>query len=165
MNRAGILIVMLLTFFVASLAAAQTGDSTAYAFKGHLKQGKLPCTLNGGDVIEVPFGNVDIRKVGSGEYLENINYTLDCGSANSSNEVSFFLYATPTTWDAHAMAASAQGLGVLILNKGTPIDLNIDIPVELDNLPELQAQLVTDGKTDMTAQAFTAEGTLVGAYQ
>jgi type 1 fimbria pilin len=165
MSRLCFLTVMLMTSYVSSVPAVQTGDSTTYAFKGHLIQANVPCTVNNGQVINVPFGNVSISKVGNGEYLQTISYTLDCGSATNSNTVSLMLQATPTDWDPQAMVASVQGLGVRILDGGTPVDLNKDIDIELDNPPELQAQLITKADVQLTEQAFTAGGTLIAEYQ
>lgn len=164
-DRIGSAAVILLTLFIGPVKATRTGDHLDYLFKGHLVQQNLPCSVNDGKVITISFGNVSISKVADGQYLQAINYTLDCGSATSSNTVSMTMKATSTDWDVQAMASSVAGLGIRILNSGDPIDLNSAINIDPGAPPTLQAQLVTAASAQLKEQEFTAGGTLMAEYQ
>jgi type 1 fimbria pilin len=160
----GLTAMVLMAFSATCAQATTTGDSVEYAFKGHLVTSDTSCKVNDDQAISIPFGNVSIRKVASGQYMQNINYTLDCGTGTKWS-VTMTLKATPTDWDTQAMASSVSGLGVRILNAGTPVDLNTAIAIDLNNPPVLQAQLVSEQGVQLTEQPFTAGGTLIASYQ
>lgn len=167
MNIFCVIVAIPLTFLVAPAQSAQTGDSVAYAFKGHLIQAVTPCKINEDQVINVPFGNVSVSKVVLGDYEKDINYQLDCGSVTASNTVSLKLTATESpAWDQKAIQSSVTDLGVEILDNGNAIELNKAISIDdPSHPPTLTARLVTSEGAKLSAQAFTAGGTLVAEYQ
>ncbi|EOZ7472401.1 fimbrial protein [Enterobacter hormaechei] len=147
----------------ASAAAVQTGDSVNFNFTGHLVQ-RSYCTVNNDQVINVPFGNVGVNKVDSGEYIQDIDYQLNCKGLAAGSTVNMMIRATPTSWDSHAAVTDVIGLGVRFLKEGQAIELNKAITVDPDSSPHLQVQLVKDPQTSLAEQQFTATGTLLASY-
>ncbi|QEW32605.1 fimbrial protein [Erwinia billingiae] len=153
-----------LALLSASASALETGGSKSFSLHGHVAQAETPCTLNEGQMIDVPFGNVSINKVGSGQYLKNISYSINCVGIKNQIKFKMILVAPGTDWDPQAMVSSVEGLGVRIVNDGTPIALNRVFNIDLDHPPTLQAQLVTKTGLELTGRPFTAGGTLLVEY-
>lgn len=143
--------------------AKTNGDSTNYSFSGRLID-STPCTVNNDQIIDVSFGKVAIGKVDTGQYIKNINYTLDCHGAASNATVKMKLSATAAGWDSSAITTNVTGLGVHILNNCNAIKLNTDIAVTPDTPLQLQAQLVKDPTATLAGQDFVATGTLTAEY-
>lgn len=159
---AGAAILFFLSCFFAQ--AKQMGDSLTYSFSGRLKAATR-CAINNDKPIEVHFGKVGISKIDRGDYVQDIPYSLDCGSVTSTNSVMLTITATPETWDSYAMRSSVEGLGAYVLSDGQPLRLNtlirIDDPA---HPPKLQAKLVKEANVELTAQPFTVAGTMVVEY-
>lgn len=150
--------------FCPSSMAQQKGDTKSFMFSGVMVE-VTACTINGDRPLLVTFGNVGISKIDSGKYVQDLNYSLECGGATSANRVFLFIRATPTTWDEKAIATSVDGLGAEILMNGSPLDLNRNVEIsDPANPPALKVQLVKDPATSLTEQTFTATGTLVAEY-
>lgn len=152
------------TFFSHSVLAKQLGDTKNFSFTGVMIQA-TPCAINGDQPVTVTFGNVGISKIDSGKYVRDLNYNLNCGGATSTNKVTLFIKANSVSWNPRAIATNVVGLGVEILNNGSPIDINsgLDVPDPL-NPPLLQVLLVRDPKETLTEQSFNATGTLIADY-
>lgn len=162
--------VIFLIFTLEPALSAQTGDSVTYTFTGHLIQTVTPCTVNENEVINVPFGNVSVRKVTLGGYEQDINYRLDCGSSvDTFNKVSIKVTATTGSpdWDNKALQSpEVPELGVEILKDGVAMELNKTISIDdPSHPPTLKAKLVTKEGAELSAQTFTAGGTLVAEYR
>ncbi|HFT3223645.1 TPA: fimbrial protein [Klebsiella pneumoniae] len=158
------LVIFALAFICTAALAKQTGDAMSYSFSGRLI-GVTQCKINNDKPVEVHFGKVGIAKIDKGTYVQDINYTLDCGSATSDNTVTLSIKATPALWDPKAIASSAEGLGVYILKDGEPIELNTDIKIDDPNMPtKLRAKVLKDPKVNLTEQDFTVVGTIVVEY-
>lgn len=157
-------IICSLMIFCTTLQAEQTGDNVTFIFSGRLKAA-THCSVNNDNPVEVHFGKVGITKIDRGIYVQNIPYSLDCGSASGDNSVMLTILATPESWDERAMRSSVDGLGAYILNGGQPVALNtlikIDDPV---HPPQLQAKLIKAADAELTAQSFTVTGTMVVEY-
>ncbi|TNV22516.1 fimbrial protein [Buttiauxella sp. B2] len=145
------------------LMAEQTGDDVKYSFKGALLA--LPqCQVSNEAVINVRFGNVGINKVDSGQYIQPIDYTLDCGSATAANTVSLVFKATTVTSDGTSLITNLDGLVVKILQDGQPMTLNKKITINLGSPPKLEARLERVSGKELVESPFTATGTLVAEY-
>lgn len=163
MRRHG-LAALLLALCVPGAIAAQKGDSISYTFTGRLVAQSF-CSVNNDQPIEVPFGNVGINKVASGQYIQSIDYSLVCKGAPVGATVDLMVQsAQPAVWDARAVATDVPGLGIHILNAGSPLALNTPLTVDPDSPPQLQAQLVADPSTALVARAFSATSTLLASY-
>lgn len=150
---------------ICSMAQAkQTGDSLTFNFSGRLKAATR-CTINNDNPVEVHFGKVGITKIDRGLYVQDISYSLNCGSATGTNSVLFTILATPESWDEKAMSSSVDGLGAYILNNGQPVALNAPINISNPSHPSrLQAKLIKAADVELTAQPFTIVGTMVVEY-
>lgn len=142
---------------------AQTGDSVMFVFTGRL-MAATPCTVNGDKLITVDFKTVAVNKVDNGQYVRDIDYSLNCPSATASSTVRLLLRADPSSFDSRAMKTDVPALGVQVLNAGVPISLNAAMNIDPGNPPKLQAKLVKDPSGTLPARAFSATGTLVAEY-
>lgn len=148
-----------------SVQAAVTGDIIEYTFGGRLVAQRTTCIVNDNREIDIQFGNVNITKVSTGQYILDIKYTLDCGNATDINTVYMKIQAISEPWDDKAINTSADGLGVRILSDGTSMELNKDIKINIANQPVLQAQLVQKPDTTLSEQSFSAVGSLLVEYE
>lgn len=165
-KRPWLLLVLLAGFIPVQLQAVsnQTGDSVMFKFTGRL-QAATPCTISNDKVIAVEFGNVAINRVDEGSYIREVKYTLDCGSAGSTNTVSMVFMAVSVPSDTAAFASSAPGLWVKVLKDGQPLALNKSFMVASpQSPPRIDVQLVKDPASVLTEQDFTATGTLMAEY-
>lgn len=155
---------LLAIIFTQPCSAAQVGDKKSYNFTGLMVEA-TPCAINGDQPVTVTFGNVGISKIDTGRYVQDLNYTLNCGGATSKDNVSMFIKANPAAWDTKAIATDVTGLGAQVLKDGSPLELNAEITI-LDpaSPPALQIRLVKDPSAALTEQPFTAAGTLVVQY-
>ncbi|MCE3115171.1 fimbrial protein [Enterobacter sp. ASE] len=144
--------------------ATQTGDNKLFSFQWRMVQ-TTPCAINGEQPVIVSFGNVGISKIDTGRYVQDLNYSLNCGGATSKDNVLMFIKANPTTWDAKAIATNITGLGAQVLKEGAPLELNTDILISDPAAPPaLQIRLVKEPDAILTDQPFTATGTMIVEY-
>lgn len=155
--------VVLCLVLITGAEAEQKGDSVNFHFTGRLVQQSF-CTINNDGIIDVPFGNVGVNRVSSGEYVQDLDYTLVCQGATANTSVNMMILAAPAVWNIQATQTSVTGLGVRFLSENEAIDLNTALTIDPTHPPHLQAQLVSDPQANLTAQAFTATGTLLASY-
>ena len=158
------LLIPLLMASCAAQAATLVGDSITVNFTGHLTN-RSPCTVGDDKVIEVPFGNVGVNKVDTGQFIQTVPYTLECGSAAAGDTVKMKILATPVAAENSAMASSVNGLWIRFLKDDArqPLNEEFDVP-DWHNPPKLEIQLAKDPAVDLTAAAFTATATLTAEY-
>ncbi|ELY4671737.1 fimbrial protein [Cronobacter muytjensii] len=162
--RQTITVLLMTMIFTSICPAAQMGDKKSYNFTGLMVE-TTPCVINGDQPIMVIFGNVGISKIDKGRYVQDLHYSLNCGGATSKDKVWMFIKANPTNWDAKAIATNVTGLGVQILNEGSPLELNTNITIsDPANPPALQVLLVKNPKVTLIDQPFTSTGTLIVEY-
>lgn len=143
----------------------QTGDSVDFTFTGRL-QAMTPCSINNDAPVSVKFDNVGINKVESGQYLRQMDYTLDCGSATSSNTILMsFTTTTPVATEPAAISSDIPGLWVKIFKDGSPLELGKEFQISDTHAPpKIEVQLIKDPTTDLIEGGFKATGTLVAEY-
>lgn len=157
-------IICFLMLISSTVQAKQTGDSLTFNFSGRLKAATR-CAINNDEPVEVHFGKVGITKIDRGIYVQDIPYSLDCGSASADNSVLLTIVATPESWNEKAMHSSVDGLGAYILNNGQPVALNTFMNIgDPSHPPHLQAKLIKAADAELTAQPFTIAGTMVVEY-
>lgn len=153
-----------LTPVLSQAVSNQTGDSVGFRFTGRL-QAATSCIISNDQVIVVDFGNVAVNRVDSGNYMREVSYTLDCGSAGSSNTISMVFKATPVPSDPATFASSAPGLWVKVLKDGQPVELNKAFTVASPQTPpRIDVQLVKDPAQNLIEGTFSATGTLMAEY-
>lgn len=156
-----VILACLLSTFVN---AAQTGDNYKFKLTGKLVK-MTWCNVNNDQPINVSFGNVGVKKVATGEYVQDINYSIVCNEVTNAATVEMTLRATASGWDDMAMSTDVGNLGVHILKDGQPISLNTAIKIVPNTTPKLQAQLVQKPDALLPECAFRATGTLIVEYK
>lgn len=143
--------------------AAQVGDSNIITFSGKL-QGITYCNISNNSIIEVPFGNVSINKLSSGQYIKTLDYTLNCGVVSASNTVSMMFKSSLAAPNSSAIPTSIDGLVVNVLKDGLLMPLNTNIEIDPKAPPKLQLQLDSLPNSTLVEAPFTATGTMVVEY-
>ncbi|MFC0226925.1 fimbrial protein [Serratia aquatilis] len=164
--------VLLLTgLLIAMPETRATQETSAFTLDGYLI---LPpvCTLNNNAQIEVPFGNVGVRKVDGVQYKKPIPYTLVCtGDTSKPWTVSLTFTGTVApfaTDNATLLANSPQNgnrLGIKLLRNGVALPLNTAITIDPASPPTLEAVPVKQPGSTLLADPFNATGTLRVTYQ
>ncbi|WP_432225803.1 fimbrial protein [Enterobacter wuhouensis] len=151
-------------FQMSELFAAQTGDSMAISFTGHL-MGRRACTVNNNQVINVAFGTVAVNKVAAGAVTQPVNYSLNCSGASETNSVEMTIKAIPVSGHSTTMEASQPGLWVTFLNESQEQMLNVPFSVaDWHNPPKLNIRLDKNPDIELQAATFTAIATLNVEY-
>ena len=154
----------ILLMMAVSAYASQTGDSMKIDFTGRLIT-RTACTVNNNQMISVFFGNVAINKVATGNVIQALSYSLDCGMATTGNTVQMTINATSVPSDSAAMNSSMPGLWMRFLNEGGAQPLGKPFNVaDWHNPPKLEIQLVKDPSVALEASNFTGVATLIAEY-
>lgn len=122
-----------------------------------------PCTISKGQTIEVAFGDdLGVSKIDGNNYKQPVNYTVDCDTGYSANNLSIIVDSThPASFDNSAVSTNKTGLGIRILVDGVagvfakPVALN-----DPTSPPKIEAVPVQDPAVTLTAGAFDATMTL-----
>lgn len=148
-----------------ALQAVQTGDTATINFSARLVESTV-CEINSGNIINVSFGNVSIFKVDTGEFIQPIEYTINCNAASSENTVYMSFIGRTSLFDDSALGTNADGLGIKVLKDGSAIELNSAfIIADPLNPPKLEVQLIKDPSVDqLSEQPFTAGASLQVEY-
>lgn len=148
-----------------AIQAVQTGDTATINLSAKLVESTV-CEINSGNIINVPFGNVSIFKVDTGQFIKPIEYTLNCNAASSENTVYMSFIGKASLFDDSALATNADGLGIRVLKDGSAMELNSPfIITDLLNTPKLEVQLIKDPAVDqLSEQLFTAGASLQVEY-
>lgn len=167
MHKSSLISTLVLTLALLlsmSLNAEQKGGS--YTFKLTGKLVKITwCKVNNDQPVNVSFGNVGIKKVASGQYIQDIDYSLVCNNVTDAATVEMTLKATAQSWDNMAMATDIGDLGVRVIKDGQPMKFNEPISISPGVTPKLQAQLVQKTGATLPESTFKATGTLVVDYK
>lgn len=133
-----------------------------------LVNGAPPCTLTGGTVS---FGDVLTTKVGSVDYIQPVNYALNC-NGRVSDYLKLQIQGTSTTINGESvLQTNVAGLGIRIQQasnqKRVPIGSSewLNFTWSSSSGIPLEAALVKASGTTLQAQDFSAGATLVVDYQ
>ncbi|AHM75628.1 fimbrial protein [Yersinia hibernica] len=126
-----------------------------------------PCVINGGNIIDVPFGeNLGVNKIDGINYTQNVPYSMTCETVSSSLELGLTIVsASVTTFDPTAIQTDVQDLGIRILKNGVPFALNTRISYDKNNPPILKAVPVKSTGATLSEGSFEATATLLVDYQ
>lgn len=147
-----------------SALGGQTGDNSTIIFYGKLIKTTV-CKLNNNKPIIVDLGNVGIMKVSSGNYIKDIDYTLECTNVSATSIVDMTLLGAVQHWDAKALAADINGLGARILYNGNPLEVQKPVDIAVGTTPKLQVQLVSQPGVTLQEKPFSVTGTLLISYK
>lgn len=159
-----IILILAILAPVCSAMAAQTGDSSKIIFTGKLIKTTV-CKLNNDKPIVVDLGIVGIKNVKSGNYIKNIDYTLECTNASATSVVDMTLLGVVESWDSTLLASDIRGLGAKILLNGNPLKLQEPVDIAVNSTPKLQVQLVAQSGVNLQDAPFTITGALLVSYK
>ncbi|QVB77144.1 fimbrial protein [Salmonella enterica] len=140
---------LLLTCFV------QAADNMS--FHGTLVE--PPCTINGGQTIEVDFGtDLGVNKINGINYLKQINYFINCDSGYVPNQLALVIdTSSMASYDNAAVQTDKMGLGIRILLAGSAVSFGAVIPLsDPHSPPVMQGVPVQDPGVTLSAGAFEA---------
>lgn len=146
------------------------GSTLAYAdnmmFSGTLIN-PPPCVINGGSIIDVPFGeNLGVNKIDGINYTQTVPYSMTCETVSSSLELGITIVTVSvTTFDSAAIQTDVQNLGIRILKNGVPFALNTRVAYDKNNPPVLKAVPVQAAGATLSEGSFEATATLLVDYQ
>lgn len=126
-----------------------------------------PCTINGGDIIDVNFGDkVGVNKVDGINYLEPINYRVNCLPGVGKWSMNLMVISLPPPdYDSSAIPSDVADLSIRVLSNGKPLELNKLIPVSPLNFPAIEVVPVKRPGVTLPEGPFVARATLLVAYQ
>ncbi|WP_028715587.1 fimbrial protein [Pantoea ananatis] len=150
-----------------SMTSAQAKDGEAgMTFHGTLIE-PPPCTLNGGNQVEVDFGErVGINKVDGENYRQGLSYQITCDRPGSGNWVlKLSLSGGVADFDKEALLTNKENLGIRVYQNDTPFTPNSTLTIDSGNPPRLAAVPVKQAGATLTEGAFEAWATLRADYQ
>ncbi|MCK6187393.1 fimbrial protein [Pseudomonas sp. EYE_354] len=140
------------------------GASANVTFSGTLNE-PPPCTIDGGDTIEVDFGDVGVKRVDGVRYRKHVGYTIRCGTDTLPWALKLSVNGTPTTFDGSAVQTSAPALGIRVFQDNQPFALNTPLDITLSSPPTLEVVPVQQPGAILSPTGFTAVATLLAEYQ
>lgn len=127
--------------------------------------GPPPCIINGGNTLNVPFGDsVMTTQVDGVNYLKQVPFILTCGP-QPSNAMTLKLSGIGAGFDSTVLSTSKADLGVMLLLNGSSWPLNQSENFTYPTLPRMEAVLVKKAGSTLTGGAFSATATIVVALQ
>lgn len=124
-----------------------------------------PCTVNNGNPIDVDFGDsLSAKKLDGEHYIKNIDYSLDCSNASSSN-LKLEFSGVGADFDSSVLATDQDYLGVEIFADEKELPLNTWFDFTASNPPELSAAPITKSSDLVSTGDFSASATLSVDYQ
>ncbi|MBE0150343.1 fimbrial protein [Serratia sp. PL7] len=125
-----------------------------------------PCEINGGQPIEVDFGDDLITtRVDGHNYRKPVPYSLDCQGA-TSNAMTLEIQGTSAGFGFNVLGTDKANLGIaMMLSDGQPIPINSPIRFTYPNVIGLAAVPVKFPGTTPQAGGFSAGAVLKVGYQ
>jgi type 1 fimbria pilin len=134
-------------------------------FRGTLNEPPL-CSINNGQQIEVNFGDrVGINKVDGQNYLQTMNYEINCAPGSRGLGLGLTMTAVASTYDRAAIQTNVGDLAIQLQQNGQPMPLNQRIAIDAARPPVLQVVPVKRPGAELPPGAFRATATLLADYQ
>lgn len=156
-----------LLLFLASNCFAET-DSVNVTVQGEIVSKPL-CYIDNNKTIEIDFGNnIGINKISTGNYREKVPFEIKCDGTSDDLQLTLKVSGKPASFDADnasVISAEQQALGVKIFQNGEPFKLETAVPINIDNIPEIVAVLVSDNDSELIEGEFNAVASLQAEYQ
>ncbi|SFN55264.1 Pilin (type 1 fimbria component protein) [Izhakiella capsodis] len=152
--------------FYQAMSGPSPNKSVPVTFHGTLNAPPV-CYINGdGDVVDVNFGNsVAISNINGENYMQPLNYQIICRGTTPVGMVLLTFSASATPFDTSAVQTTIPGLGIRILESGTPVVFGKGILVNPKSPPVLQAVPVKQTGISLQDGNFEAAATLRADYQ
>ncbi|WP_081830122.1 fimbrial protein [Pseudomonas simiae] len=123
------------------------------------------CTIDGGNAIEVDFGDLAISMIDGVNYLKTVPYTITCAANPLPWALKLSINGTQAGFDSSAVQSSVPELGIRLLQNGVGFDLNTPLDITLGAPPVLQAVPVKEAGVTLNPGGFTAVATLLAEYE
>ena len=134
-------------------------------FRGSLITPPL-CSLNGGQQIDVNFGDrVGVKKVDGVNYRQTVDYQLKCEPGVSGAALGLTLTGPQAVFDTATLQTSQAGLGIRMTLDGKPFVLAQRVVIDAAQPPVLQAVPVRAPDATLEEGAFEVLATLLADYQ
>ncbi|WP_162302916.1 fimbrial protein [Serratia sp. P2ACOL2] len=129
----------------------------------------LPCIINGGQVIEVNFGDdLVTSRIDGRNYRKDIEYTLDCRNAGA-NTVQMQIQGTGASFDGKVLATLERtDLGIALKTDDGPsnfLNINTWLKIQFGTTPRLGAVPVKAEGSQLQPGSFSAGATMLIEYQ
>ncbi len=125
-----------------------------------------PCTINHDQLVDVDFGErVGVKKVDGKNYLQTVDYRIDCQPGASGLVLGLTVTGTATGFDTAALQTNVPDLGIRLLQNGEAFTLNKRLVINAGSPPTLQAVPVKKPGVELSAGAFEVTATLLADYQ
>lgn len=162
-GKAGVLLACGL--FLPAWQGWAADNEAGMSFSGTLNE-PPSCVINNGQRIDVDFGQkVGIGKVDGQNYLQTVNYRIECEPDGSGQTLGLTLVAAASGFDNAAVPTNVPDLAVRLLLAGNAFVLNKRVTIDAANPPTLQAVPVKRQGAGLTPQTFSAQATLLADYQ
>jgi type 1 fimbria pilin len=125
---------------------------------------QAPCVINNDRVIEVDFGDIIAPRIDGSEYLQKVDYSLEC-KGQMTNAMRLAIQGNPTPFDNTALQTNVADFGIAIRADGKPLVLNSWMNFTYPNKPVLQAVPVKRAGVTLPGGDFSAGATLMVHYQ
>ncbi|MGP2874823.1 fimbrial protein [Serratia ureilytica] len=153
------------SLFLPALQGWAADNEAGLSFSGTLNE-PPSCVINNGQRIEVDFGQrVGIGKVDGRNYLQTVNYRIECEPGGNGQALGLTMVATASGFDNAAVPTNVPDLAVRLLLAGNAFVLNKRVAIDAANPPRLQAVPIKRQGAGLTPQAFSAQATLLADYQ
>ena len=124
-----------------------------------------PCIVNGGNTLNVPFGNdLMTNRIDGVNYRKQVPYTVTCGP-QPTNSMTVKLEGAGAGFDSAVLNTSKSDLGIKLLLNGANWPLNQSANFTYPTMPRMEAVLVKKTGSALAGGAFSAAATLVVALQ
>jgi len=159
-----ILLLVLTAVSTSCCYAAQSSDSFTFTMTATIIGPQ--CMVNNNENIVVQFGDVDITKIDGSSYLrKQLDLHLTCEHLQN-NQLTLQVYGASAQFNTALLAVPEKpGLGVRLLNNGTPQAINEDFTLNYGDNTILEAVLDKDVDATLMGGEFTASATLRVTYQ
>lgn len=126
-----------------------------------------PCEINNNQNIDIDFGNnIITTDVMAGLIEKQVNYTLDCSSADAAKSLKMHISGAGAGFDDDFLQTSIPELAVKLKVGGTTYPLNTDLAMASStDKPQLIAVLVGKPGSHLPTGSFTAGATMTVDYQ
>ena len=155
-----------LLLFITGPAYAVPQTNTDITYSGTLLDAP-PCTLNGGEPVEIDFGEVGVNKVDGQNYAQTFTVIYECEGTTTDMVLRYL--GTVTSFDAAAVQSNIPEFGIRLQHQKdgaiTPFVVGSTLPIpSYQGSSQFIAVPVKNAGAELQEGAFTAAATLQLEY-
>lgn len=123
------------------------------------------CMFNGGNPIEMDFGNDVMNIKVDGSYKKmTVPYRLTCLNLSKTG-LKMYISGEGAGFDARVLATSMDNLGIAFISNNNLLPLTYSLDFALPDIPPLEVVLVKKKGSNLTTGPFSAAATMHVEYQ